>query len=165
MTTPAVDMSGVLWRVRGEYCEMPGVSLTLAHAQRLWGFDRSTCEPVLRQLVNEHFLRRSRAGTFVRACSRHTAALVPQALRYCLLTVSRASLRPRAPRERPSELSAPQRASLTSMRSTPTKTVHPPAQSHDLRRWTSSGSHHAPAVSVFNHRTTIRRPRSHTCGR
>lgn len=67
MTTTAVDMSDVLRRVRGEYCEMPGLSLTLAQAQRLWGLDRSTCESVLRELVSEDFLRRSRTGMFVRA--------------------------------------------------------------------------------------------------
>lgn len=67
MTMPVCDMSDVLLRVRGEYREMPGLSLTLRQAQRLWGLDTCACESVLRELVDAHFLRRSSEGTFVRA--------------------------------------------------------------------------------------------------
>lgn len=59
-------MSDVLPRVRGEYREMPGLSLTLPQARRLWGLDPCACEAVLRELVDEHFLRRSSRGMFVR---------------------------------------------------------------------------------------------------
>jgi hypothetical protein len=31
-------------RVRAEYAEMPGLSVTLPQAQRLWALDRATCE-------------------------------------------------------------------------------------------------------------------------
>jgi hypothetical protein len=33
----------VLRRVQGEYIEMPGLRLTIAQAQRLWGLDRAVC--------------------------------------------------------------------------------------------------------------------------
>lgn len=54
-------------RVRGEFREMPGLSLTLAQAQRLWSLDTSTCSEVLSQLVECGFLSRRADGAFCRA--------------------------------------------------------------------------------------------------
>ena len=57
----------VLRRVQGEYIEMPGLRLTIAQAQRLWGLDRSVCDSLLGTLVEAKFLFRTRDGAFVRA--------------------------------------------------------------------------------------------------
>ena len=57
----------VLRRVRGEYIEMPGLRLTTAQAQRLWGLDRAACEGLLGALVESKFLFRTRDGAFVRS--------------------------------------------------------------------------------------------------
>ena len=57
----------VLRRVQGEYIEMPGLRLTIAQAQRLWGLDRSVCDSLLGALVEAKFLFRTRDGAFVRA--------------------------------------------------------------------------------------------------
>jgi hypothetical protein len=56
----------VLQRIQGEYVEMPGLRLTPAQAQRLWGLDRATCEKLLKVLVNDNFLSVTRDGSFVR---------------------------------------------------------------------------------------------------
>jgi DNA-binding IclR family transcriptional regulator len=56
----------VLQRIQGEYVEMPGLRLTAAQAQRLWGLDRSVCEQLLSTLVNANFLSQTRDGAFVR---------------------------------------------------------------------------------------------------
>ena len=56
----------VLQRIQGEYAEMPGLRLTPAQAQRLWGLDRATCEELLKRLVKEKFLSQTRDGSFVR---------------------------------------------------------------------------------------------------
>jgi hypothetical protein len=56
----------VLQRIQGEYVEMPGLRLTAAQAQRLWGLDRSVCEQLLSALVNANFLSQTRDGAFVR---------------------------------------------------------------------------------------------------
>jgi hypothetical protein len=56
-----------LRRVRGEYIEMPGLRLTTAQAQRLWGLDRASCDALLRALVDSKFLFRTRDGAFVRS--------------------------------------------------------------------------------------------------
>ena len=56
----------LLGRIRGEYSEMPGLSLTLAQAQRLWVLEGSTCEALLDALVAEEFLRRTQRGAYVR---------------------------------------------------------------------------------------------------
>ena len=46
----------VLQRVQGEYIEMPGLRLTTAQAQRLWGLDRAACDALLDALVDAKFL-------------------------------------------------------------------------------------------------------------
>ena len=56
-----------LRRVQGEYIEMPGLRLTIAQAQRLWGLDRAVCDALLGALVDAKFLFRTRDGAFVRA--------------------------------------------------------------------------------------------------
>lgn len=56
-----------LRRVRGEYIEMPGLRLTSAQAQRLWGLDRAACDALLGALVDAKFLFRTRDGAFVRS--------------------------------------------------------------------------------------------------
>jgi hypothetical protein len=57
----------VLRRVQGEYIEMPGLRLTIAQAQRLWGLDRAVCDALLGALVDAKFLLRTRDGAFVRS--------------------------------------------------------------------------------------------------
>jgi hypothetical protein len=57
----------VLRRVQGEYIEMPGLRLTTAQAQRLWGLDRTACDTLLGALVDAKFLFRTRDGAFVRS--------------------------------------------------------------------------------------------------
>ena len=57
----------VLRRVQGEFTEMPGLRLTTAQAQRLWGLDQSACDTLLGALVDSKFLFRTRDGAFVRS--------------------------------------------------------------------------------------------------
>jgi hypothetical protein len=54
----------LLNRVRGEYKEMPGLSLTFGQACRLWQVDSATCDALLQRLVAEGFLVRSRSGMY-----------------------------------------------------------------------------------------------------
>ena len=56
----------VLQRIQGEFVEMPGLRLTAAQAQRLWGLDRDVCDALLAALVDAKFLGRTRDGAFVR---------------------------------------------------------------------------------------------------
>jgi hypothetical protein len=53
--------------IRSEYLEMPGLCLTAPQVQRLWHLDRTTCDSVLSQLVEDRFLRRSKSGQYLRA--------------------------------------------------------------------------------------------------
>ena len=46
----------ILHRIRAEYLEMPGLSLTPAQVQRLCGVDRALCETALEELVKAGFL-------------------------------------------------------------------------------------------------------------
>jgi hypothetical protein len=57
-------------RVRNEYLEMPGLSLTLGQAQRMWQLRRTECERLLGALVDSGFLARTPSGAFVRASGR-----------------------------------------------------------------------------------------------
>jgi hypothetical protein len=79
-----MDMQTLIRRVRGEYLEMPGMSLTLAQACRLWQMDTATCQAALDALIAERFLGRTRDGAFVLAGS--AVGHVPR--------MAKASLRP-----------------------------------------------------------------------
>jgi hypothetical protein len=59
-------LTELMGRVRAEYQEMPGLKLTAAQAQRLWGLDGRTCGLVLTALVEQQFLKRTPAGTYLR---------------------------------------------------------------------------------------------------
>ena len=62
--------TAVAERVRGEFREMPGMSLTLAQASRLWALDSRTCGDVLTQLVDAGFLYRRNDGAYCCASKR-----------------------------------------------------------------------------------------------
>ncbi len=63
--SPAKLPESTLRRVRSEFLEMPGLKLTIAQAQRLWGMDRSTCEALIEELTQSCFLARTRDGSVV----------------------------------------------------------------------------------------------------
>ena len=54
-------------QVEAEYAEMPGLSVTLSQAQRLWAVDRAACEEVFSRLISKGVLRRTTMGRFIRA--------------------------------------------------------------------------------------------------
>mgnify|MGYP001615887736 CR=1 FL=1 len=64
MTTPT-DYNA-MERIRAEYLEMPGMSLTLEQVQRLCGIERSTCRMVLDSLVAMRFLYVKADGAYAR---------------------------------------------------------------------------------------------------
>jgi hypothetical protein len=57
----------MLQRIQGEFIEMPGLRLTAAQAQRLWGLEQEVCEALLGALVDAKFLSQTRDGAFVRS--------------------------------------------------------------------------------------------------
>ena len=66
MDNTLVGRDQILRRIRGEYLEMPGLRLTRAQAQRLWGLDAQTCGQLLELLTEERFLDRRADGTYTR---------------------------------------------------------------------------------------------------
>jgi hypothetical protein len=62
----AVSRNEMLSRIRGEYLDMPGLSLTRAQAQRLWGLDAQTCASLLESLTGDKFLCLRHDGTYGR---------------------------------------------------------------------------------------------------
>jgi hypothetical protein len=67
VTVESAEMAdGWFARARGEYLEMPGLSLTRLQAQRLWGLDADVCGRVLDVLTQSGFLRRNGDGEYVR---------------------------------------------------------------------------------------------------
>ncbi len=70
MAPALVVEDDVLRRARAEYLEMPGLRLTRAQAQRLWGLDTRTCEQLLSALTETRFLAKTRDGAFVLSSSR-----------------------------------------------------------------------------------------------
>lgn len=65
MTSFRAAQEETLRRVRAEFLEMPGLKLTVAQAQRLWGVDRNTCEAVIDALTTSRFLARTRDGAVI----------------------------------------------------------------------------------------------------
>lgn len=54
-------------RVQAEFMEMPGMTLTLPQAARLWSMDTTVCAAVLGALVETGFLTRFGHHGFMRA--------------------------------------------------------------------------------------------------
>jgi hypothetical protein len=65
--TQDVRVDQLVERIRGEYLEMPGLSLTPIQAARLWCLDHGMCAQVLNELVDARFLVRRSDGSYVRA--------------------------------------------------------------------------------------------------
>jgi hypothetical protein len=65
---PAHEDRIVAWleRVRGEYLEMPGLSLTEEQARRMWGLDLTVCRALLDALSQTGFLHRTEGGAYIR---------------------------------------------------------------------------------------------------
>ena len=66
-STPDQAIRTLMEQVQAEYAEMPGLSVTLSQAQRLWAVDQGTCEEVFSRLVSSGVLRKTTKGQFVRA--------------------------------------------------------------------------------------------------
>ena len=60
-------IADALRQIEAEYREMPGLSVTEAQAQRLWGLDKPTCRRALDALVERGVLRRTWREAYVRA--------------------------------------------------------------------------------------------------
>jgi len=58
-------VSGWLDLVRGEYQEMPGLSLTKPQMQRLWGMDAMICDALIEALVLARILRKTHRENYV----------------------------------------------------------------------------------------------------
>jgi hypothetical protein len=63
----SMEFDAIVRRVRGEFLEMPGLSLTFAQAERLWGLEEALCQQVIGVLIGASFLRQTPAGAITRA--------------------------------------------------------------------------------------------------
>lgn len=61
-----MSVEAVTKRVRAEFEEMPGLTLTEHQAAKLFGIEQQTCRDVIGQLIDESYLRKTRSGSFVR---------------------------------------------------------------------------------------------------
>lgn len=66
LSSAVASSSLILDRIRGEFREMPGLSLTLEQARRLWSLDAPTCSEALSYLAEAGFLCRKPNGTYAR---------------------------------------------------------------------------------------------------
>ena len=57
-------------RIRAEYLEMPGLSLTRAQMRRLWPIEAPLCDAVVNALVASGFLECRPGYTYARRSSR-----------------------------------------------------------------------------------------------
>jgi hypothetical protein len=66
MFTQTARVEEALRRIKGEFVEMPGLRLTTAQAQRLWGLEAEFCDAILGALVDAKFLLKTSDGVFIR---------------------------------------------------------------------------------------------------
>ncbi len=59
--------SAAVAQAKAHYLEMPGLTLTLAQAARLWACDLALCNDILTALVDARFLVRTRNASFALA--------------------------------------------------------------------------------------------------
>jgi hypothetical protein len=64
-----MELERLVYRVRAEFGEMPGLRLTPAQATRLWGMDEATCAAVIDRLIASAYLRWTASGAVTRAGS------------------------------------------------------------------------------------------------
>jgi hypothetical protein len=67
MSRTETHLEDWLMLIRAEYLEIPGLALTRAQVERLWGLDAVVSEALLTALVDVMFLRRTVRDTYVRA--------------------------------------------------------------------------------------------------
>ena len=53
--------------IQAEYREIPGLKLTKAQAQRLWGIDRAAADALLEALIASRFLAKTASEAYVLA--------------------------------------------------------------------------------------------------
>lgn len=63
---PSASNDSIRRRICGEYLEMPGLRLTCAQAERLWGLDHQTCRAILDTLIGDGFLQQRPDGRYSR---------------------------------------------------------------------------------------------------
>jgi hypothetical protein len=68
-TSTSTVFVSLLDRIKDEYRDMPGLSLTQSQACRLWHVDGTICAAVLGSLSDTSFLRVTSKGMFVRVDS------------------------------------------------------------------------------------------------
>jgi hypothetical protein len=61
-----MELDRIVYRIREEFREMPGLRLTPAQATRLWGVDDGVCKEVIDRLVAASFLRWTDSGAVTR---------------------------------------------------------------------------------------------------
>jgi DNA-binding IclR family transcriptional regulator len=66
------DNDALVDRIRGEYLEMPGMTLRFEQVARLCGIERSACQAVLEALVEAGFLCVTANGAYARVSSDST---------------------------------------------------------------------------------------------
>jgi hypothetical protein len=64
-----MELERIVYRIREEFREMPGLRLTPAQATRLWGLERDTCTAVIDRLVASDYLRWTDTGAVTRTGS------------------------------------------------------------------------------------------------
>lgn len=62
-----MELEPIVYRIREEFREMPGLRLTPAQATRLWGMDQEECTAVIDRLVATSYLRWTTGGSVTRA--------------------------------------------------------------------------------------------------
>ena len=61
-----MNLEAAAERIRAEFEEMPGMTLTMRQASRLFGLEHDVCRTIVDRLVGSAYLRWTRAGAMTR---------------------------------------------------------------------------------------------------
>lgn len=62
-----MDVELVTKRVQAEFEEMPGMTLTMPQASRLFGIEREVCKAIVERLITTSYLKVTESGAVTRA--------------------------------------------------------------------------------------------------
>ena len=71
---PSLEWADWFERIQSEYREMPGLKLTRAQMQRLWGLEPNICQELIDSLVAALVLRRTVEGRYVTCGTRRRSS-------------------------------------------------------------------------------------------
>ena len=71
------SLGELLFLIRAEFLEIPGLQLTQSQIEHLWGIDQAIAGAIVSSLVESHFLTKTQSGGYTRRAYSSLVATQP----------------------------------------------------------------------------------------